>query len=306
MRRACAKTAMVVAIVAASTVAICRPGLAKNGYAPLEARVAEADLVVVGKLETLGAAIQIEGLPWQTGTIEIAEVLKGRKATKQATLAWPELPEGRRVANAPVTYRAGTDGVWILRKSPDADAYTAPYRGDRQAPTQKAKVVAVVARLAELKWGEAVDGVSLAVLVTHRSMKEGSAVRIRGKRVDVKESLEALVLARNTSEKAIQLLDYPLDGAVTLSVVDPDGQPMRVALYPQFRAGYVLKLNRYHLTSVPAGGIVCLQHTRLPMSPKTGVFKIGATYANQRDATALKATVWKGKIEAPALNEKVP
>lgn len=127
-----------------------------------------------------------------------------------------------------------------------------------------------------------------------------------GKRVDVKESLEALVLARNTSEKAIQLLDYPVDGAVTISAVDPDGQPMRVALYPQFRAGYELKLNRYHLTCVPAGGIVCLQHTRLPMSPKAGVFKIGATYVNQRDATALKVTVWKGKIEAPTLDEKVP
>jgi len=291
--------------VVALAVIACRPGLAKNGYAPLEARVAEADLVVVGKLETLGAVIQIEGRPWQTGAIEITEVLKGRKATKQATLAWPKLPEGRMVANAPVTYRAGADGVWILRKSPDADAYTAPYRPDHQAPTQKAKVVAVVARLAELKWGEAVDGVSLTVLVTHRSMK-GSAVRTRGKPVDVKESLEALVLARNTSEKAIQLLDYPVDRAVTISALDPDGQPMGVALYPQFRAGYELKLNRYHLSSVPAGGIVCLKHTRLPMSPKTGVFKIGATYANQRDATPLKATVWKGRIVAPTLDEKVP
>ena len=280
-------------------------GWAMYPYTPLAGRLAEADLVVVGSIGKLGDVVEVNGGHWDTGVIRVTDVLKGDRRTKQVTLAWPQLPKGIPVGDGPPAYQVGVDGVWILRKRADRDVYTATYPPDRQPMVRRAEVVALLDRLAKLQWGEAVDGLSLAVLVNHQSMK-GSVIRVRGKRVDVEERLEAIVFARNGGQGTARLLDYHPDQPVTLRVLDPDGQPVQVALYPRYAKGQEPELTTHYLKTVPPGATIVLKHCWLPFSAKTGVFKVTASYENRRDAKALKVAVWKGKIEAPARHEKVP
>lgn len=275
-------------------------------YIPLAQRVAETDLVVAAKLARLGEIVKLGRDEWQAGTLEVAEVLKGDKAAERITLLWHKPIGNGAIADGPVPYRVGLDGIWILCKRPDKDAYTASYPGDFQLPGRKDNVRRTLDRLAKLKWGQAAHGVSLAVLVVHWSLR-GSVVRIRGKQVDVKERLEVIVFARNTGERVVHLLDYPPDQPVELQVKDPDGQPVEVRLYPESEKGREPMMGPWCLKSVAPGQVRGLRHHALPLSTKAGVYTIGAAYENRRDPKELKVgPIWQGRIAAPTLEEKVP
>jgi len=122
---------------------------AKWANIPLDKRVADADLVVLGKITSIkpgpkGVAPFADGKN-VLGEIKIAQVLKGNEALQTIDLAFrsPDLPARRDG----VRYTLGQEGIWILQKDSKGDYYSANYLRDYQKSGQLAAVKAIVAKL---------------------------------------------------------------------------------------------------------------------------------------------------------------
>ena len=75
----------------------------------------------------------------------------------------------------------------------------------------------------------------------------------------------------------------------------------------EYREGNVPELLARHVTTIAPDGQRVLQHQKLPLSPKQGIWKIGASYENERVPDGLDVgPVWKGKVTAVECREAVP
>jgi hypothetical protein len=111
---------------------------------PLEQVIRKADIVVVGKIGKVaaGEGPVKNGRRHDLGTIEVREVVKGDAAMKTVKLAWPSA--GGLMTDVDLIYRAGQDGVWILKKDAKADAYWATYPKDFQPVGELKKIKEIV------------------------------------------------------------------------------------------------------------------------------------------------------------------
>jgi hypothetical protein len=300
------KTRLAWAMVALGGVLAVGSARASWAYVPLIQRVAEADLIVAGKMGKIGEDFQRDKREYAIGVIQVSEVLKGDKATRTARLAFAN-PNRKVHSTVDIAFREGQEGVWVLRRDKAGDFFTASYPTDFQAADQKAVVTREVERIKALRWGKQDQGLALAVLVEHRPLTAGTVVKVKGRTVSAKEELEVIVFARNECVDPIHLVDYPPDAPVKVKVTESDGREQDLDWYPSYQDGRAPALTNWHVKAVSPGGMLALGHLRVFMTEKTGVFKVGAVYENKRDAKELGLTrVWMGRIESPVIEEQVP
>lgn len=117
---------------------------------PLDQVIAKADIVVVGKIGKVAAfeGPMVGARTHDLGTIDIKEVLKGDPKLKSVKLAWPAAAGGI-VTSTDLRYRAGQDGIWILKKDAKADNYWATYPKDFQPIGELKKIKEIVKTLAD-------------------------------------------------------------------------------------------------------------------------------------------------------------
>jgi hypothetical protein len=117
----------------------------RAGDDTLRDRLREAELVVQGRV------MAVRPLPpdptrgvsehdpfWHEAVIQVSAALKGDRSLREVVVLFPT---SRDIAwvNAP-RFRAGQEGVWILRRDPDVKAYTALDPRDFQASSETPRV----------------------------------------------------------------------------------------------------------------------------------------------------------------------
>jgi hypothetical protein len=117
-------------------------------YVPLEQLVAEASLIVVGRISrTDGRILLGEGedrRPYVLATITVRETLKGLRP-RVVRIAYPSqepLPGSDTVAwaSTDLTYHLRQDGIWILTKDATHSFYWADYPSDFQTLASRAEI----------------------------------------------------------------------------------------------------------------------------------------------------------------------
>lgn len=117
-------------------------------HVPLEQLVAEASLIVVGKITRTDGRITLgEGEDrrrYVLATITVREMLKGA-LPRTVRIAYPShepLPGSDTVAwvSTDLTYHLFQDGIWILTKDAKYSFYWADYPADFQKLSSRAKV----------------------------------------------------------------------------------------------------------------------------------------------------------------------
>ena len=104
-------------------------------YVPQEIRMAEADLIVAGKIEKLGKDIRKNGAVYEVGIIKASKILKGNsKLTGDIRLAWPKRTSGGlRLSTDLATPKIGEESIWVLhfnaQFSEEAHFYKAQFSG---------------------------------------------------------------------------------------------------------------------------------------------------------------------------------
>ncbi len=136
---------------------------------PLDVRVEDADLVVVGRIvnEAPGPVVAqrynvfmfshttfgFEGPPQVTfGTLQVDEVLKGRPDSGLIRLAYGDHQNSREL---------GDEGIWLLRWDPKYQAYRCDYPWDRQDHAARAKVETYIQQAQTRQYFGPVGGLQL-------------------------------------------------------------------------------------------------------------------------------------------------
>ncbi len=112
----------------------------------LKERIAGAELVVTGKVASVGARAPIDPTApvtehdpqWQEAVIEVSTVLKGDPSLKRVVVVFPGSLDVAW-ANAP-KFKGGQAGVWILRHDDQAKGLTALDPIDFQPDTQVTRI----------------------------------------------------------------------------------------------------------------------------------------------------------------------
>lgn len=120
---------------------------------PLENRLAEADLVVVGTITSVDNSTHKE---IDVGTIKVQTVLKGDGNISEVMLAWPSKRRGF-MTTADIIYKKGDSGIWILQKGEKANRnfpqyYFARYPKDHQPAGRVEAVRALLESGKSGKW----------------------------------------------------------------------------------------------------------------------------------------------------------
>ena len=117
----------------------------RGGDDSLRARLREADLVVQGKVTAVrplppdpSRGVSEHDPFWHEAVIQLSLVLKGDRSLRDVVVLFPA---SRDIAwvNAP-RFRAGQEGVWILKRDPDVKGYTALDPLDFQASSEVPRV----------------------------------------------------------------------------------------------------------------------------------------------------------------------
>jgi len=118
-------------------------------WVPLEDRIADSSLVVVGEIRAIENVGSLAAAPKMAPcTIEVARVLKGSADVKSVRLLWRKPTEEEMgIAREPplLTYRVSQQQIWMLKKSGvAADAFTHVHPRLKEGPDQAELVAAVV------------------------------------------------------------------------------------------------------------------------------------------------------------------
>lgn len=210
-----------------AAVLISPPAWASWAYVPQEVRIAEADLVVMGKVAKLGEEVAKDGTQYQTGVIEPLKVLRG-KAPDVIRLAWPKVvPGAPRLSTTLPAPKVGEQSIWVMQADQKLPVYWATYPTDRQPTSALEEMQQRVKAVEQLKWSQPRDGLQLAVFVEARDVRK-QQVRVNGEVVDALAQASAYVLWRNVADHPIRLLDYPYNNPYSIEFKDPRGRPIDV------------------------------------------------------------------------------
>lgn len=277
------------------------PVLAMWAYIPREIRLLEADAVVIGTIEKLAEGFAVDNRPHDVGVLTVRQVLKGPATLKEVRLAWPQRPKGNLfIADGPLHYAVGQQGLWILRRDAVRGVYQADYPGDFQQVANQEEVAAKLKPLAQIEWSPAKDGMQFALWAEQRTMR-GATVQINGKPVVALAQASIYVLARNAGKELAHLANHFPDRPMSLDYTGPDGKPIEVKLYgdPQPNPPPPQK---HSFVALAPGAVRNIGYGfGLPPITKPGAYTVKVKYTNQRDGQSLAlAGVWRGTVAVPA------
>ena len=274
-------------------------------YVPQEVRMAEAQLVVHGKIAGLTDSVNKNGTEYEVGIIEPIQVLKG-KAPEVIKLAWYKPKPGAPTLSTQLPIpKQGEESIWVLMADEKLPVYWATYPTDRQPASQLNEVKRRLKTVESLKWSKPVHGAQLAVFVESRDLRD-SNVRVNGKVVKALEQLSCYPLLRNVSDETIQWCNYPYDSQFSVDFRGPDGEPIEVKTgitnprKPPLQARHFVPADPAQVKMMGYG--YQLGHVTQP-----GDYILEMTYANDRGGKPVGVkNAWTGKVTTPPVRISVP
>ena len=293
--------------------------LACWAYTPIEHRLLDADMVVVGKIVSVKDAPMVGNRPHALGRIAIEEVLKGDKTLKEVGLLWPAPPKTAKKGGAggkavlrfspamstDIRFKQGQDGVWLLRRDKKHDAYWATYPGDFQPKAKRAEVGEKLGRLRNLPWGKAVNGLQVAAVSIPAPAPNRGPVMPKGK---TSSGLLLQVYLRNASTKPMRVNTHMGSMPVGVEATGANGARTELNLFPRAKA---TPPNKHAFVQLKPGRIIPLfryaDGQPIPALPTAGAHQLTVTYRNPDDGKRHKlGNVWTGEIAAqPVTAENV-
>ena len=305
MRRTSLAVVLAVLFIPAASVLACW------AYTPIEHRLLDADMVVVGKIVSVKDGPRVGKRAHALGRIAISEVLKGDKAVKEVGLLWPAPPKTVRkvgpggkpvlqIASAMSTdirFKQGQDGVWLLRRDKKHDAYWATYPGDCQPKAKRAEVAGKLERLTNLPWGEAVNGLQVAAVTIPAKGPTRGTIAPKGKTTS---GLLLQVYLRNASAKPLYVNTHMGSMPVRAEAAAANGGKTELALFPRMKP---TPARKPAFMALKPGQIIPMfryaDGQPVPALPTAGAHQLTVTYRNREDGKQHKlGNVWTGEIAA--------
>ncbi len=280
--------------------------LASWAYVPQEIRMAEADLVVAGKVEKLGEDVEKNGTVYEVGIIKPSMILRGKpKADGVIRLAWPKrTPGGLRVSTDLPAPKVGEASIWVMQADEKLPVYWATYPTDRQPLAELDEMKKKMETLKKIQWSESKDGLYIGVFVEQRDMRE-SPVLVNGKPVKALAQMSAYTLFWNSTDKSVQLVSYPYDDQFAIELTDPDGKPIEVQTTITRPQAPPIKKHNF-VEAAPGRVKMVGSGYNLGMATKPGDYTLKLRYKNARDGKNLGFdNVWQGEISTPAVKVTV-
>lgn len=292
----CALLALFVVTMSSRTVQ------ASWAYVPQEIRMAEADLVVAGKVEKLGEDIEKNGTVYEVGIIKPSTILRGKPKTDGVIrLAWPKrTPGGLRMSTDLPTPKVGEASIWVMQADEKLPVYWATYPTDRQPLAKLDEMKKKMETLKKIQWSEPKDGLYIGVFIEQRNMRE-SQVQVKGKPVKALAKMSAYTLFWNSTDKSVQLVSYPYDDQFAIELTDPDGKPIEVQT--TITAPQRPPIKKHNFVEAAPGRVRTVGYGfQLPMATKPGDYTLKLRYKNARDGKDHGFdNVWQGEISTPAV-----
>jgi len=272
-------------------------------YVPQEVRMAEADLIVAGKIEKLGEDVEKNGTVYEVGIVKPSRVLKGKpKMTDDIRLAWPKRAlGGLRLSTDLPTPKVGEASIWVMRADEELPVYWATYPTDRQPLDKLDDMQKKMETLKKIQWSKPNKGLQVGVFVEQRDMRQ-SKVRVKGKPARVLAQMSAYALFKNAADQSVHLVNYPYDDPFTIELTDPEGEPMQVQT--AISAPRKPPLQKHNFVKMGPGRIRTMGYGyQLGMATKPGDYKVKLKYKNSHDGDAFGfENVWKGEAITPEVS----
>jgi hypothetical protein len=268
---------------------------AKVAYVPPAVLIDRADIVVIGKISKIddtGA-----GANQEFAIVDIQEVLKGDPKLKSVKQVQPAL-KGMRLSHR-VSVTLGEQGIFILNKVPNVDAYRIGHPAQVVIFNEKNEkdVIAsyrkLIADRAKVVGGKAVNGlVARAEVVTE------------GMRTGVRFSL------KNVSDKPITICTWIGGRPLSVRWTGPDGKAYESTHYDWLRTANIRELAKEDFVAIPPGGVLFVAayggfdqvfSFKLP----EGDSRIVISYLNNADGKQFNIEgVWTGTVVANEITLK--
>jgi len=301
---------------------------------PLPVLVQESDLVVVARVIGGGEAAEMQLQPpgavkprrgwFRTYRIAVERVLRdanaaGRKAPLKEISVLAPSPGPRKpgqrsihVSDLPAypALKAGASYILLVRRLPGRTEYFLPayFKNFRLADEKAVKEIAWLADLEQWPWGEAQDGLQIALVPSRRTLTAG---RRRGGGPSV--FIQCTVAVRNVSDKPLAVNLYPEDRSLSLTATDAEGNVQNADLYGWLARADLRAFGPWALHEIapgrmlfvgPSGAPTFGLGVNLPLRP--GIWRLQAGYASKRDAKSAKGlAAWTGAITSKAVEVRV-
>lgn len=307
---------------------------------PMPILVAQSDLIVEAEVVAVGEPAEMEihhpGIkkPWRrwyrTYRLNVKRVVRDKQAASrkqplgqmevlaQAPKPQPPAKPGEfrpRMADGPMypTLRQGASYMLVMKRFPKREGYVIPsyFKNFAAADSKTARDIEAAADLEIWPWGQAKDGLQIALIPSLRSTFQGRT------RQGLPSTFVHLTIAlRNISGKPIAVNLYPWDRTVSAAAF---GQKQEVAptnLYRHLAQRQREDFAAKHTSTIGPGEILFIgpdgvAHYGLgcQFPIKAGDWKLQAKYASERKgAPAEGLPLWQGEIASSpiAIEVKAP
>jgi len=269
-----------------------QPAQASFVAVPLEFLVDEAAIIVQGKVAKIEDAKFTRKLgnaerKYDAAVVEVSAVLKGPTKVKEVRIAQPA--RGGLALSTDIHFAAGQEGIWLLTKGAEKDAYWALHPSQFQPAKEKDNLVKLVQERAKLPAGKAVDG--LAARAEVLKQEKGFAVRFS---------------LKNVSDKPLKVCDFVGNYPLQVEWIGPDGKKRESKHYDWLKAVRLRPVSEENFITLEPGGVLFLSATfskeqGIPFEDAgTGEHKVTVSYVNKEDGKQFKLKdVWTGTVSAP-------
>ena len=265
------------------------PAKADVAYIPPAILIDRADIVVIGKVSKIDDTGAGQGREF--AIIDVREVLKGDPKLKSVKQLQPAL-KGARLSHR-VSVKLGEQGVFILNKVPETNAYRIGHPSQVAVFTDKTEkeVVAayrkIVEERAKFAGGKEVNG----LVARAEAVKEGGRTIVR-------------VALKNVTDKPITICTWIGNRSLEVKWIGPDGKPIESKHYDWMKAARIRGLAKEDFVAIPAGGVLFMgargaTDNGIAFELPEGESKITISYVNKSDGKEFKIDgVWTGTVTA--------
>ena len=277
---------------------------ASFAYVPLEARIASAQHVVLGKIDRLDGFVQLHNRKYQVGVIEVRKVFKGAKGLDRVKLAWPA--REKFAVSTDISYRVGQEGLWILHRDRMAkDLYRASYPSDYQPLAKLKDFERRLQNLAAIQWSPSVNGLQIGLIAEVRDARN-LKIRVQGKSVKAVAYATVYPLVRNISDKIRHFAYHYPDDPLRVELRGPDGAKIAVKS-GRFNPNSPPPIKSTFRAISPGTTMMLGYGLALPHFLDKGVYSVGVQFSTQRDGRRVGiANAWKGELSSKLVRMVAP
>ena len=210
--------------------------------------------------------------------------------------------------------RKGQSYVLLLRRLRGRKEYFLPgyFKNCRPAKAEQVAEVWGAADVGNWPWGQAKDGLRLALLPVRRTVRitKTAGLRVLGKDRRFHPApartwapVQYLVALRNVSAKPVAVTVYPEDRFFSLTATKPDGKAIKTDFYEALKRMDLRAFGPWATAALRPGQLIFIQAMgqgdyagALNLPPRPGKWKLQAGYTAARKAKVGGLDLWTGQI----------